>query len=61
MCDYYKGLIAMRKAHPAFRISTQKMMEKHLKFNDLKTPNVVAFTLGENANGGRMEKHSDYP
>ena len=26
-------------------------MEKHLKFNDLKTPNVVAFTLGEHANG----------
>ncbi|MDD2995236.1 MAG: type I pullulanase [Paludibacter sp.] len=49
--DYYKGLIALRKAHPAFRIPTQEMMEKHLKFNDLKTPNVVAFTLGEHANG----------
>ena len=49
--DYYKGLIAMRKAHPAFRIPTQEMMEKYLKFNDLKSPNVVAFTLGEYANG----------
>ena len=48
--NYYKGLIAMRKAHPAFRMTTQDMVQKNLKFLDMKTPNVVAYTLDNNAN-----------
>jgi pullulanase len=49
--EYYKGLIALRKAHPAFRIASQKMMVEKLHFVDLATPNVVAFTLNDHANG----------
>jgi pullulanase len=49
--DYYKGLIALRKGHAAFRIPTQEMVQKHLKFLDLQAPNVVGFTLSDHVNG----------
>lgn len=48
--NYYQGLIALRKAHPAFRMTTQDMVQKNLKFIDMKTRNVVAYTLDNNAN-----------
>ena len=48
---YYQGLIALRKAHPAFRMTSLDMMKKHLKFVELGVPNVVAYTLSDNANG----------
>lgn len=48
---YYQGLIALRKAHPAFRMTSLDMMKKHLKFVELGVPNVVAYTLSGNANG----------
>jgi len=49
--NYYQGLIALRKAHPAFRMMTQKMVQDNLKFIDMKTPNVIAYMLTNNANG----------
>lgn len=53
--DYYKGLIALRKAHPAFRMPTAEMLRQHLKFLEPSEPNVVAFTLAGNANGDRWK------
>ncbi|KRQ87397.1 Pullulanase precursor [Caloramator mitchellensis] len=48
--EYYKGLIKLRKEHTAFRMTTSEMIKSHLKF--LETPkNVIAYTLGDNANG----------
>lgn len=49
--SYYKELIALRKAHPAFRMTDAEMMRKHLQFIDFDTPNIVAFLLKDNANG----------
>jgi pullulanase len=49
--DYYKGLIALRKGHAAFRIPTQDMLQKHLKFLNFLVPNVVGFTLSDHVNG----------
>lgn len=49
--EYYKGLITLRKTHSAFRIPTQEMLQNHLKFLDLLTPNVVSFTLSDHMNG----------
>ena len=49
--DYYKGLIALRKNHAAFRISTQEMVQQHLKFLNFLVPNVVGFTLTDHVNG----------
>ena len=49
--EYYKGLIDLRKEHAAFRIPTQELVQQHLKFLDLLTPNVVAYTLTDHVNG----------
>lgn len=49
--NYYRDLIALRKAHPAFRIPTAAGVQQHLRFIDTKVPGVIAYTLGEHANG----------
>lgn len=49
--EYYKALIALRKAHPAFRISTNEEVQESLRFLDATPAGVVAYTLGEHANG----------
>ncbi|MCB2306164.1 type I pullulanase [Clostridium estertheticum] len=47
--DYFKGLIELRKAHPAFRMTSADMIKKNLKF--LVVPeNVVAYEMNYNAN-----------
>jgi pullulanase len=48
--NYYKDLIALRKAHAAFRMPTQEMVQQHLKFINMHTTNVVAFTLTDHVN-----------
>ncbi len=53
--NYYKGLIALRKAHPVFRISSASLVRKDLAF--LKEPNnVIAYSL--NGNGLKDSWHS---
>ena len=52
--DYYKGLIALRKAHPAFRMTTAEQIAKHLKFDNIdsdKQPNLISYSLLDHANG----------
>lgn len=53
--DYYKNLIALRKAHPAFRIPTSEGVRKLLRFMDINEPGVIAYTLGEYANGDQWK------
>lgn len=48
---YYTNLIALRRTHPAFRIPTTKGVMEHLHFIETYDPGVVAYTLGEYANG----------
>ena len=47
---YYRGLIALRKAHPAFRLRTTEQIQTHLRFLDLPAQ-LIGYTLGEYANG----------
>lgn len=49
--DYVKGLIAMRKAHPAFRMGSAELIQKHLEFIDVPVSNVIAFRLKGNPCG----------
>lgn len=49
--NYLKGLIALRKAHPAFRIPTKEGLQQWLHFMDTGDSGVIAYTLGEHANG----------
>ena len=52
--EYYKGLVALRKAHPAFRMTSADDIARHLVFDQIdssKTPNLISYTLRDNANG----------
>ncbi|WP_198952440.1 type I pullulanase [Mucilaginibacter sp. MD40] len=53
--NYYKGLIALRKNHPAFRMPTAEMVQQHLKFNQTNDNDLIAFSLTGNANGDRWK------
>jgi len=47
--DYFQGLISLRKAHPAFSMTSADMIKKNLRF--LVVPkNVVAYEINHNAN-----------
>lgn len=53
--NYFKGLLKLRKAHPAFRMTSAEMIKQNLKF--LVVPeNVVAYEISHNAN---MDTWSD--
>lgn len=57
--DYYRQLIALRKAHPAFRMTSQADIAKHLKFDRIdskKTPNLISYSLNGHANGDPWEE-----
>ena len=48
--EYHKGLIKLRKEHPAFRMNDSQMIQKHLEF--FNAPNgMIAYRLKNNANG----------
>lgn len=57
--NYYKGLIALRKSHPAFRMTSAADIAKHLvfdKINSQKTPNLISYSLKDNANGDEWKE-----
>lgn len=49
--DYYRGLIALRRTHPAFRLATAAEIERHLRFLDTGDTHVVAYRLVDHAGG----------
>ena len=49
--NYIKGVISIRKAHPAFRMGCAEKVRKNLAFIPVKQKNVVAFTLKGSAVG----------
>ena len=48
---YYKGLIALRKHHPAFRLGDADLVRRHLEFLPVEEPLVVAYRLSGHAGG----------
>ena len=48
---YNQGLIAMRKAHPAFRMSDAEMIAESIRFADGAPANTVMFTIDGSAAG----------
>jgi pullulanase len=53
--DFYRGLIALRKAHPAFRMTDKAAVDAALDFEADVPANVVAYQLKNNANGDRWK------
>ena len=49
--DYFKKLIDIRKKHPAFRMTSTKQIQQHLRFNKEYMPGVVAYEIINSANG----------
>lgn len=54
--EYYKGLLAFRKAHSALRMTTAVDIQNNLTFMSGLDANVVAYTIANNANGDTAEK-----
>lgn len=48
---YYKGLIQLRKNHPAFRLGDADSVRRHLEFLPVEGHNLVAWRLKEHAGG----------
>lgn len=53
--QYYKDLMALRENHPAFKMTSEKMIQEHLEFLDLASPLLVGYTLKNNANGDQWK------
>lgn len=49
--NYYKELIALRKAHPAFRMTTAEDIAKNIVFDKVKESNLISYSIKNNANG----------
>jgi pullulanase len=54
--DYYKGLVALRRHHPAFRMPSTQMIQTHLKFIKTGDDNLISYVIGNNANGDSWKK-----
>ena len=53
--NYYKGLIALRKKHPAFRMLTSKMIQDHLAFTTTEDPLLVIYQINNHANNDKWK------
>ncbi len=49
--NYYRGLIALRRAHPAFRMTERSRVDEAMEFAPAVPANVVEYVLKHNANG----------
>ncbi|MBE6024208.1 MAG: type I pullulanase [Cellulosilyticum sp.] len=47
--EYYKGLIELRKKHPAFRMQTTREISEKLRFLEIPTERVIGYTLNHHA------------
>lgn len=54
--QFYKGLIAMRKAHPAFRMTTTEEIARNIVFDKVKENNVVSYSINNNAGGDAFKE-----
>ncbi|MCC8038532.1 MAG: type I pullulanase [Bacteroidales bacterium] len=54
--QYYQELIKLRKSHPAFRMTTAEEIAKNLKFDTVTEPNLISYSLLNNANGDQWKE-----
>jgi len=53
--NYYKQMVALRKAHPAFRMPSAGMIRRRLNFIETGDPLTIAYQLTDNANGDKWK------
>ncbi|MDO7845587.1 type I pullulanase [Hymenobacter sp. M29] len=49
--EFYRQLIALRRAHPAFRLPTAALVQQHLEFVPNTHPGIIVYQLKNNAGG----------
>lgn len=49
--EYYRNLIALRKAHPAFRLTSAADIARHIVFDKVAVPNLISYSIVGNAGG----------
>ena len=49
--QFYRQLIALRRAHPAFRLPTAELVQQHLEFLPNMSPGIIAYQLKDHAGG----------
>lgn len=49
--NYYKGMISLRKNHPAFRMTSSTEINNNLTFLYEDNPKLIAYSINNNANG----------
>lgn len=49
--EYYRNLIALRKAHPAFRMTTAEEIARNIVFDKVSESNLISYSIKNNANG----------
>jgi pullulanase len=54
--NYYKELIALRKAHPAFRMTSAEDIARNLKFDKVEGTNLISYSLLNHANGDEWKE-----
>ena len=54
--DYYRNLIAMRKAHPAFRMTSAADIVRNIVFDRVKEDCVVSYSIKNPANGAEWQE-----
>ncbi len=54
--DYMKNLIAFRKAHPAFHMPSQAMVQNHLEFLPTPKPQMIAYQIKGKPNGEKFRE-----
>ena len=54
--NYYRELIKLRKAHPAFRMTTAGEIARNIAFDKITSPNVISYSIKNNANGDEWKE-----
>lgn len=49
--DYYRNLIALRRAHPAFRMTSADEIARNIVFDKTDTPNLISYSIRNHAGG----------
>ncbi|WP_046244763.1 type I pullulanase [Hymenobacter terrenus] len=49
--EFYRRLIALRRAHPAFRLATTELVQQHLEFLPNQPAGTIAYRLKDHAGG----------
>ena len=49
--EFYRGMIALRRAHPAFRMTDRDAVERAMEFAKGVPPNLVEYVIKNHANG----------